>query len=139
MHNRKESSERRLYSPTVNPNQTVAVRAPDPNRQTTGETALHPSQRDASDFNVPSAVTNSAQALGRSVGFWVMEACVLVLAARGLFALRGVFIIIMLSHLLLLRRGAVNVAVPVGALLPPAGRRSVRTHLASEQLAEACW
>lgn len=122
MHNRKESSERRVYSPTVNPNQTVAVRAPDPNRQTTGETALHPSQRDASDFNVPSAVTNSAQALGRSVGFWVMEACVLVLAARGLFALRGIFIIIRpLSHLLR-RRGAVNVAVPVGALcLPQAG------------------
>lgn len=121
MHNRKESSERRVYSPTVNPNQTVAVRAPDPNRQTTGETALHPSQRDASDFNVPSAATNSAQALGRSVGFWVMEAFVLVLA-RGLFALWGIFIIIRpLSHLLR-RGGAVNVAVPVGALcLPQAG------------------
>lgn len=61
VHNRKESSERKVYSLTVDPKQAVAVRAPDPNHQTPRERALHPSQRDSSDFNVPSAVTNSAQ------------------------------------------------------------------------------
>lgn len=61
VHNSKESPERNVYSLAVNPNQAAVVRAKHRNRRTTRETALRPSQRDSSVFNVPSAVTSSAR------------------------------------------------------------------------------
>lgn len=84
VHNSKEPPERNVSSLTVNPNQAVAVRAPDPNRRITRETALRPPQRDSSGFKVPSVSLTQHNRL--SVGFWVIEGFILMLPC-GLCAL----------------------------------------------------